>query len=65
MAEGPIDLVRLAGEGNSVVLRLAGKGPRRGPTGTGASSYGSKPRPAQNATAASRSSTTTPAWSIR
>ncbi|WP_351235286.1 DUF5959 family protein [Streptomyces sp. NPDC002133] len=30
-AEGPIDLIRLEGEGNSVVLRLAGRAERREP----------------------------------
>lgn len=33
-AQGPIDLVRLAGEGNSVVLRITGREPRRGARGT-------------------------------
>ncbi|MFJ9736833.1 DUF5959 family protein [Streptomyces sp. NPDC101166] len=32
MAEDPIDLIRLEGDGNSVVLRIAGKEERRSPT---------------------------------
>jgi hypothetical protein len=32
MAENPIDLIRLEGEGNSVVLRIAGRQERKGPT---------------------------------
>ncbi|MGW0768435.1 DUF5959 family protein [Streptomyces sp. NPDC002676] len=34
MAEEPIDLIRLEGEGNSVVLRVMGKEARTGRTGT-------------------------------
>ncbi|WP_405800914.1 hypothetical protein [Streptomyces sp. NBC_01506] len=32
MAEDPIDLIRLEGDGNSVVLRIAGKDERKRPT---------------------------------
>ncbi|MFF7356890.1 DUF5959 family protein [Streptomyces filipinensis] len=31
MAEGPIDLIRLEGDGNSVILRVAGKAERKRP----------------------------------
>ncbi|MEU2058023.1 DUF5959 family protein [Streptomyces bungoensis] len=33
MAEDPIDLIRLEGNGNSVVLRITGKSERKRPTG--------------------------------
>ncbi|WP_225836192.1 DUF5959 family protein [Streptomyces sp. NK08204] len=35
MAEGPIDLIRLEGEGNSVVLRITGRETRAGRNGAG------------------------------
>ncbi|WP_069467791.1 DUF5959 family protein, partial [Actinacidiphila rubida] len=36
MAEEPIDLIRLEGDGNSVVLRISGRGGQPGHGGTGA-----------------------------
>ncbi|MGW1893491.1 DUF5959 family protein [Streptomyces sp. NPDC002004] len=36
MTEGPIDLIRLEGEGNTVVLRLTGKQPRQDPAAAAA-----------------------------